>query len=168
MSTSGDQPRPGHGAPSSGWRARAAELRRTGWKRLRGGELTPARAAVSVAVGLFIGCLPVFGLHLPLVLAVCLPLELDAPVAYLAANVSNPLVAPWLIVAEVQTGSWLRTGAFVGFDAAMARSAGIGGFASFAAIGAVVVGAVLAALGGGAAGLLAGRWRARSSEAHPD
>ena len=31
---------------------------------------------------------------------------------YLAANISNPLVAPWLIFAEVQAGAWLRRGAF--------------------------------------------------------
>lgn len=102
-----------------------------------------------------------FGLHLPLVLALSVPFKLDAPVAYLAANISNPLVAPWLVVAEVQTGSWLMTRSFVGFDVAMARSAGIGGFALFAALGAVVVGAALALIGGGCAGLVAARWRTR-------
>jgi uncharacterized protein (DUF2062 family) len=119
-------------------------LRRTGWTRLRGGELTPRRAAASIAAGVFIGCLPTFGLHLPLCLAVCLPLRLDAPVAYLAANISNPFVAPWLVVAEVQAGAWLLTGAFVSFDVQAARDVGAAGVLSFAALGAVVVGAALA------------------------
>lgn len=129
-------------------------MRRAGWKRLRGGELTPWRAASAVAIGLFIGCLPVFGLHLPLVLAVCLPLRQDAAVAYLAANVSNPLMAPWLIAAEVQAGSWLLTGALVPFDASMARVAGVSGYVQFAAVGAVAVGAVLALAGGLVAALV--------------
>jgi len=36
------------------WRERK-ELARQAWRRLRGGELTPRRAALSVAVGLLIG-----------------------------------------------------------------------------------------------------------------
>ena len=64
------------------------------WRRLRGGELTATRAALSVAVGLAIGVTPLWGLHLILVLAVCLPLKLDAPVAYLAANISIPPPRP--------------------------------------------------------------------------
>jgi uncharacterized protein (DUF2062 family) len=51
---------------------------RRGWERLRGGELTPARAFWSVAVGLFVGVQPTPGLHLPVVLAVGVPLRLDA------------------------------------------------------------------------------------------
>jgi uncharacterized protein (DUF2062 family) len=130
------------------FRERAASLRRQGWSRLRGGALTPKRAGWSVAFGVFIGCLPAFGLHLPLCLAVCVPLRLDAPVAYLAANISNPLVAPWLIVAEVQSGAWIVTGSFVAFSVDAARGAGVGGFAAYAAVGALVVGLTLAAFAG--------------------
>lgn len=122
------------------WRERARHVRRAGWRRLRGGELTPLRAGGSVALGSFIGCLPVFGLHLPLCLGVCLPLRLDAPVAYLAANISNPLVAPWLLVAEVQVGAWLLQGKWAAFTVEGARATGVQGYASFAALGAVVVG----------------------------
>lgn len=100
-----------------------------------------------MGLGLFIGCLPVFGLHLPLVVAACVPLRLDAPVAYLAANISNPLVAPWLVVAEVQTGSWLLTRSFVLFDVAAARSTGVGGYLQYALLGSLVVGAVIATVG---------------------
>ena len=31
---------------------------------------------------------------------------------YLAANISNPFVAPWLVFLEIQAGAWLRRGAF--------------------------------------------------------
>ncbi len=138
-------------------RKRAATLRRIGWRRLRGGRLTPSRAAASVALGLFVGCLPLYGLHLPLCLALCLPLRLDAAVAYLAANISNPLVAPWLLLAEVQIGSLLLTGALSRFDVHAARATGVMGYAAYAAIGSVIVGAVLAGIGGVIAASIAGR-----------
>ena len=83
---------------------------RAAWTRLRGGELSPLRAATSVAIGLAIGVTPLYGLHLWLVLLVCVPLRLDAPVAYLAANISLPFVSPFLLLAEVEIGAFLRTG----------------------------------------------------------
>jgi uncharacterized protein (DUF2062 family) len=117
-------------------------------RRLRGGELSRGRASASVAVGLFIGCLPLYGLHFVLCLAVCLPLRLDLLVAYLAANISNPLIAPLLVVLEVETGALLLTGRTVPFDLERARETGIAGFVEQAALGSLVVGAALAALGG--------------------
>ena len=91
---------------------------------------------------------------MPLCLAVCVPLRLDAPVAYLAANISNPLVAPWLVLAEVQTGAWLLTGHAAPFDIDTAREVGVTGFVSFAAVGTAVVGLSLAVVGGAVAGLV--------------
>ncbi len=145
-------------------RQRASTLRKKGWARLRGGVLTPRRAAASVALGLFIGCIPVFGLHLPLCLAACLPLRLDTPVAYLAANISNPFVAPWLILAEVQVGAFLLTGQAAPFDIETAKHLGVGSFLSFALVGALIVGAILAVLGGALAGLLTHLVRRRSKD----
>jgi uncharacterized protein (DUF2062 family)/16S rRNA G1207 methylase RsmC len=115
---------------------------------LRGGELSAGRAAVSVAIGLFIGSLPIYGLHLPLCLALCLPLRLDVLVAYVAANISNPLIAPFLISAEIQLGSLLLRGELVPFDVERAKELGIAGFAAQAAVGSVVLGGVLASIGG--------------------
>lgn len=82
------------------------------WRRLRGGELTPWRAALSVAVGIAIGVMPLWGLHWLLVLAICLPLRLDAGVAYLAANVSLPFIAPFITTAEIAIGVRLLEGSW--------------------------------------------------------
>ncbi len=117
------------------------------WARLRGGELSPRRASASVAVGLFVGSLPLYGLHFPLCLAVCLPLRLDVVTAYLAANVSNPFFAPFLVTAEVEVGALITRGQLVEFSVEQARTVGIGGFLLQAAIGSVVVGAALALVG---------------------
>ncbi len=110
-----------------------------------------------MAIGLFIGCLPLYGLHLPLCLGICLLLRLDAVVAYLAANVSNTLIAPFLLTAEVEVGSLLLTGQHAAFDVERARSVGIGGFVAQAAVGGVVVGIGLAVIGGAAAYAIAPR-----------
>ncbi|MFO0760775.1 MAG: DUF2062 domain-containing protein [Byssovorax sp.] len=116
---------------------------------LRGRELSPARGAAAVALGLFIGSIPIFGLHAPLVLAICLWLRLDAVIAYLFANVSNPLFAPFLITAEVQIGCYLRTGAFLAFDRHTIRDLAFSRFAADLFLGAPLFAAALA-LGGGA------------------
>jgi SAM-dependent methyltransferase len=110
---------------------------------------------------LFIGCLPLYGLHLPLCLAVCLPLRLDVVVAYLAANISNPLFAPFLLTLEVEVGSLLLTGKHAAFDVERARETGIAGFVWQAAVGSLVVGAVLGATGAVSAALVATRRRTR-------
>ncbi|MCC6525530.1 MAG: DUF2062 domain-containing protein, partial [Polyangiaceae bacterium] len=91
------------------------ELRRA-WHELRGPTQSPARAAAAVALGVFVGSFPLFGVHTPLVLVLCLWLRLDAALGWVASNVSNPLFAPFLVTAEVEVGSYLATGRFMPFD----------------------------------------------------
>jgi uncharacterized protein (DUF2062 family)/SAM-dependent methyltransferase len=122
---------------------------RLAWRRLRGGELTAARAAASVAVGLAIGVTPLWGVHLLLVLAVCLPLKLDAPVAYLAANISIPIFAPFLTMAELEIGSFLLTGQALPMSLALLRAHGAGFFVKEMAVGTLVFSPAVAFVGGG-------------------
>jgi uncharacterized protein (DUF2062 family)/SAM-dependent methyltransferase len=143
-----------------GFRARARGL----WLRLRGGRLTRARGAASVALGLFIGCQPLYGLHLPLCALIGLPLRLDVVVAYLAANISNPVVAPFLLTAEIEAGAWLLTGDFVPADIERVRAVGLSGFLLQGAFGSVVVGLVLAVLGAAVTSVLLGRRRPEPDE----
>lgn len=117
------------------------------WRRLRGERQSPARVALAVALGLFIGCLPVYGLHFVLCLAVCLPFGLDLVLAYLVANISNPLVAPFLITLEVEVGSLVSSGQHAAFTLERARQTGVLGFVFQAVVGSVIVGGVLGAIG---------------------
>jgi len=110
---------------------------------------------------LFIGCQPLYGLHLVLVLSICIPCKLDAVVAYLCANISNPLVAPFLIVAEIEAGSLLMTGQLAAFSLEQARATGALGFAEQLVVGALSLGAALALIGFSIAWLLP---RSRASE----
>jgi uncharacterized protein (DUF2062 family)/SAM-dependent methyltransferase len=132
---------------------------------LRGTPGSAKRAAAAVAIGLFIGCQPVYGLHFVLVLAVCLPLRLDAVLAYLAANISNPVFAPFLLFAEVEAGSWLLTGRFTAFDVEQARATGAAGFARQLFVGGLAVGAACAVLGFAVAWLVASRRRSAAEPA---
>jgi uncharacterized protein (DUF2062 family)/SAM-dependent methyltransferase len=68
----------------------------------------PNRDAAAIGVGAFIGCLPFYGFHLLLTVMVGRVLHLNRLKMYAAANVSNPVMMPFLLFAEVQTGAWLR------------------------------------------------------------
>jgi uncharacterized protein (DUF2062 family)/SAM-dependent methyltransferase len=131
------------------------------WARLRGGELTPARAALSVAIGLAVGVTPLYGLHLWIVLALCVPLRLDAALAYLAANVSLPPVIPLLLVSEIEVGSLVRTGHAVAVEAADAKARGFGELARELAIGTAILAPAAGALGGAVAWAIASIARGR-------
>jgi uncharacterized protein (DUF2062 family)/2-polyprenyl-3-methyl-5-hydroxy-6-metoxy-1,4-benzoquinol methylase len=134
------------------------------WLRLRGGRLTRTRGAASVALGLFIGCQPLYGFHFPLCALIGLPLRLDVVVAYLAANISNPLVAPLLLTLEIETGSLLVTGELVPADIERVRAIGLAGFALQGVIGAVIVGLTFALLGAAVTAALLGRRRTEPDE----
>jgi uncharacterized protein (DUF2062 family) len=134
---------------------------------LRGERQSPARVALAVALGLFIGCLPVYGLHFVLCSAICLPFGLDLVLTYLVANISNPLVAPFLITLEVEVGSWVSSGRHAAFTVQRARETGILGFALQAGIGSVIVGAVLGAIGSALAYTIARR-RGGANPASPE
>jgi uncharacterized protein (DUF2062 family) len=121
--------------------------------------------AAAVASGLFIGCLPLYGLHLVLCLLVCVPRRLDSVLSYLAANISNPLIAPFLITLEVEVGSLVLSGEHAAFDVARARDTGFSGFFGQALLGSVFVGGVLALLGGALAFALASRFGTRADSA---
>jgi uncharacterized protein (DUF2062 family) len=61
-----------------------------------------------VALGIFIGCTPLYGLHLPLCLLFARLLGVNRIKTYIAAHISTPALAPFLIFFEIQTGRLLR------------------------------------------------------------
>ena len=127
------------------------------WRRVRGTQQSPSRVALAVALGLFIGCLPAYGLHFLLCSLICLPFGLDLLLCYLVANISNPLVAPFLITLEVELGSLVTTGHHAAFTLARAKHTGFLGFVWQAGVGSIIVGSGLAALGAAIAYAVANR-----------
>ena len=65
---------------------------------------------------------------------------------YLAANISNPLLAPWLLFGEVQAGAWLRRGSFHPLTLQEIKTTGVAELGVDLLIGSVFVGGVLASL----------------------
>ncbi len=80
------------------------------WRHLRDEHIEPHRLGLAVALGLFVGCLPLYGLHLGICLGLAWALRLNKATVYLAANISNPLLAPLLVAAGIAIGEWLRFG----------------------------------------------------------
>src|SRR5258707_1855802 len=77
----------------------AARVRRA-FYNLRTEGTGAAREAAAIGVGVFIGCTPFFGFHLLICWAVGSVFRLNRLQVYLAANISNPLLAPFLIFAD--------------------------------------------------------------------
>lgn len=119
---------------------------RGAFHRLRTEGSGSLRETAAVSLGVFIGCLPLYGLHLLICWTVGFALGLNRLKMYLAANISNPFVAPWLIFAEIQTGAWLRRGSFHPLSRDTITSTGIGVFGMDALVGSMFVGGVLAVL----------------------
>jgi uncharacterized protein (DUF2062 family) len=76
----------------------------------------PGKLGWAVGVGLFIGTLPLYGLHLPICLGVAHLSKLNKVTLYLAANISNPLIAPLLVAAGIAIGELIRFGHWRGVD----------------------------------------------------
>lgn len=127
----------------------AARFRR-GFHGLRTEGSGPGREAAAIGVGVFLGCLPFYGFHLLLCWAAGTVLRLNRLKLYLAANISNPFMAPWLLLAEFQTGARLRNGAFHALSIDAVRAAGVGSIGLDLLLGSVVVGGVLAVIASGA------------------
>jgi uncharacterized protein (DUF2062 family)/SAM-dependent methyltransferase len=106
----------------------------------------PGRETAAIAFGVFIGCQPFYGLHLLICWIFGWMFGLNRLKLYLAANISNPLVAPFLLFVELQCGSLLRRGTLHALTLETARSTGIATFGADLLLGSVVVGAALAAL----------------------
>ena len=104
------------------------------------------RETAAVGLGVFIGCLPLYGLHLTICWIVGFLLGLNRLKMYFAANVSNPFVAPWLVFAEVQVGAWVRRGSFHPVTREYIASTGLTVFGVDALVGSIFVGATLAVL----------------------
>ena len=132
------------------------------WRRRLHGYRTegagPGRQAAAIGLGVFVGCLPLYGLHLPICLALGWLLGLNRLKLYLAANISNPVLMPFLLLSELQTGAWLRSGQPHALTLDAVRAVNPWWFGADLAVGAIALALILgmgtaaltyAALGGG-------------------
>lgn len=123
-------------------------------------HLSRRQVASAVAVGLFIGTSPFFGLHLLLCLAAAAILRLNILVTYAAANVSLPWFAPFIAWANIEVGHFLLHREFLSLAWPQTADLSLSN-AKIASqswlLGWLVLGAAVALIGGGIAFLLARR-----------
>jgi uncharacterized protein (DUF2062 family)/SAM-dependent methyltransferase len=122
---------------------RAGRLARRLFTDLRREYPGPTRDAVAIGVGAFIGCQPLFGFHLPLTILVGRVLRLNRLKMYVAANISNPLIAPALLFVELQTGAWLRRRDLYDVTVEAIQQVDLGSAGADLMIGSLAVGALI-------------------------
>ena len=132
----------------------AARLRRVVWQ-LRTEGAGPFREAAAIGLGVFIGCSPLYGLHLLICWAAGWCLGLNRLKMYVAANISNPLLAPLLVLTELQTGAWIRRRELHALTLETVRTTDPWTFGADLVIGSLVVGAAIGAMTGIATYLVA-------------
>lgn len=114
--------------------------------RLRTEGDSPGRQAAAVGIGLFVGCSPFYGLHLAICVALASLLRLNRIQTYLAAQISVPVVAPFLLLGEIEAGRLLRGAGWLPLDLAALRRLNPWQFGLDLVTGSLVVGGVLGAL----------------------
>lgn len=117
----------------------------------------PRRDAAAVGLGAIVGCTPFYGFHLLMVMALGRWLRLNRLKMYLASNISNPLMAPGLILAEIQVGAWLQRGDLHDLSLDALKATDPWTFGSDLLIGSVVVGSTLGVLLAAATHMATGR-----------
>jgi len=120
-----------------------ASLGRRAFYIMRSEGAGVARESIAIGLGMFIGCLPLYGLHLGLCVAIGWMLGLNRFKMYLAANVSNPFMAPLLLFSEVQLGSLVRRGRLHAISIEALRVTDLRTFGADLAVGSIMVGAIL-------------------------
>jgi uncharacterized protein (DUF2062 family) len=90
----------------SPWPIRVRELFRAIWLS----HTSPRKIAFALALGVFLGTSPLWGLHTLLAIGLSFLLGLNRPAALLGSLVSNPLLAPFLIFLSLEAGSLLLYG----------------------------------------------------------
>jgi uncharacterized protein (DUF2062 family)/trans-aconitate methyltransferase len=127
------------GKPRRGFRRNLVDL----LYRLRTEADAPVEQAVAYGAGAFIGSLPVYGLHLPLCLLVGKLLGLNRLKMFLASNLNNPFIGPFLVTAEIQVGSLLRRGQLYQMTPAQLRQVRLVDCLGDLVVGSLAVGCVL-------------------------
>jgi uncharacterized protein (DUF2062 family)/2-polyprenyl-3-methyl-5-hydroxy-6-metoxy-1,4-benzoquinol methylase len=133
---------------------RRSWLRRL-YMTLRTEHRTPGKVGVGVGLGVFVGCSPFWGAHLPIAVLLATLLRLNRAIVYASAYIGNPLTAGPILFVEVQLGHRILHGAWLPVTLANVESLGFLGIFTDLLIGSLVFGLVLGALLGVAAWVVA-------------
>jgi len=113
------------------------------FRDLRDEHSEPARDAAAIGLGLFVGSSPFYGLHLPICWGLAWLFRVNRLKAAVASTFSIPLIAPGLLLIELQAGAWLRHGSPQRLTLDAVRAAGLRNMSLDLLTGSVVVGSCL-------------------------
>jgi glycosyltransferase involved in cell wall biosynthesis len=68
---------------------------------------SPSKKAISIALGVFVGLSPFWGLHTLLVLFLAFLFKLNKPIAFAFSNISLPPLIPFIILFSLHIGNWV-------------------------------------------------------------
>jgi len=80
------------------------------WQRAKSERASPREIGAAVLVGVFAGCTPAVGVHGWIAVGAATALRLNRLWAFIGSRVSNPLILPLVVFAELEVGHALRTG----------------------------------------------------------
>jgi glycosyltransferase involved in cell wall biosynthesis len=72
-----------------------------------GSNDSPRKKASSIALGIFIGLTPLWGLHTLIVLFLAIILSLNKTIAFAFSNISLPPFIPFILFSGIQTGNYI-------------------------------------------------------------
>src|SRR4051812_44049649 len=114
--------------------------------KLRTEGMSPEKQAAAVALGVFIGVSPLYGLHLALCVLLARLFRLNAGLTYLAAHISLPGITPFLLLAELETGRRLRGQSYLHVHIHNLKELDLRQVALDLTLGTLAIGGVLAVL----------------------
>ena len=83
------------------------------WVRAKSERASPGQIGWAFGIGVFAGCTPALLVHGWVALGLATLFRLNRLFAWIGSRVSNFMVLPWIVLAEIQVAHRLRTGAFL-------------------------------------------------------
>jgi uncharacterized protein (DUF2062 family)/2-polyprenyl-3-methyl-5-hydroxy-6-metoxy-1,4-benzoquinol methylase len=121
---------------------------------LRTEHRAPGKVGLGVGLGVFVGCSPFWGVHLPIAVLLGTLFRLNRVIVYASAYIGNPLTVGPILFTEIQLGHRVLHGGWLPVTLADAESLGVLGIFTNLLTGSLVLGAVLGGLLGVAAWLI--------------
>lgn len=143
---------------------RLLEHARTLWRLAIRERASPRQIALAVWVGVFVGCTPAIGFHAGVAALAATVVRLSRLWAIIGSRVSNFVMLPWIVLAEIQVAHRLRTGEWTALNTHTVLQHTSELMLDWC-IGTLPIGALLATLLGALAYVLARRREARRAAA---
>src|SRR6266446_989639 len=107
----------------------------------------PLRLSLAVGLGLFFGIAPIWGYQMMAAATAAHFLRLNKAITLLASNISIPPMMPFILYGALALGDWLFTGQRLELSLDQMTKAKALNYLSQWAVGSVVLGAIVAAVG---------------------